>query len=366
MATSAKGLIAALLLLGCDAALSSEGLVVLRFDAGAEGGVVIAAGADTGPAPPDLGIPDAGGGDLGVPPRDALPAPAPDARGAPPPPPPDAATEPPPPPPPPGRSEPEVCAYWAQEHVGVGAEWQPSNPGDACDLGVVSDEGQRNGIRRTNLYRWLAGLEPVSLEPSLLPQQQACAVIQDALGGLNHHPPADSPCYTDLGARGAGSSNLVAGTGLADSVDLYVSDRGVPSLGHRRWVLNPTARVTAFGHKGRFGCMYSFSSEGPVTADFVAWPPPGFVPTAAAHGTAHVSLYRVRPGPEFRVEVAVDDGEYGQVVADRLPGGYGGQIPAYAWDMPRNLWADGTRLRVALRGLNGPDVTWETTFTDCR
>src|SRR5207237_326154 len=76
-----------------------------------------------------------------------------------------------------------------------------------------------------------------------------------------------SACYTDAGARAAGESNLAKGVDLpADAVDLFMSDDGVDSLGHRRWCLAPAAGVTAFGHTGQSTCMYSFGMRGPGPA----------------------------------------------------------------------------------------------------
>ena len=269
------------------------------------------------------------------------------------------------------RTEDQVCDHWREQHLDVAVEWVAGpNPEDRCDLGSVPGDAQQNGIRRTNLYRWLVGLGPVRLDPARIPVQQACAVVQAAMGRLDHNPPPDAPCYTPEAAQGAGSSNLALGAGLADSVDLYVGDVGVASLGHRRWVLNPSAQVTAFGFKPRGGCMYSFSMGGPVDVDFVAWPPPGPVPAAAGRGPFHVSLYGVRPADDFSVLVGLDRAEPAVVEARSLQIGFGGQVPAYEFEPPGGFaaaWVAGRRVRVVLRGLRDhPDIDYVTRFVDCR
>ncbi len=361
-------------LVGCEAVISSDGVTPIVFDGGrVDGGASLdegLSGPDPDATPLTLDAGSAPEPDAGTPlVPDAAPAPVPDAAPAPVP---DAA-----PPPDPGdpnaRTGAQVCAHWRAQHLRTdGPDYLADDPNDPCDHGTVPDAAQQNGIRRTNLYRWLAGLEPVGLEPRLLAQQQACAAVQMGMGGLNHHPPQNAACYTAEGAAGAGSSNLAAGAGLAHTVDLYVGDNGVASLGHRRWVLNPGAQVTTFGHKGRFGCMYSFSQGRPVEVDFVGWPPPGPVPVAAARGPFHVSLYRLRPAQGFRVEVSVDGGPFEAVDLTPLAGGFGGGVPAYIYGLPGGesyaaVWSPGREVQVAMRGLRDhQDVVFTTRFVACR
>lgn len=264
------------------------------------------------------------------------------------------------------RTEEAVCDRWRSDRINVGEGWAPTGAGGECDPGTITAAAQQNALRRTNLYRWLAGAEPVTIDDSLLEQQQACAAIQVALGGLDHGPGPGAPCYTDAGARGAGSSNLSGGAGVADSVELYVGDRGVASLGHRRWVINPTARTTAFGWKSRYSCMYSFSSGRPHTVEVMAWPPPGPVPVDIPRGAFSVQLYGVRPGPDFTIAVGVDGAAPSPVAATRLPDGYGGRDPAYSFS-PGEVFAAGRVVEVVLDGLVGADpIRWRTRFVDCR
>lgn len=357
--------LACVLVGGCEAVVSTDSVTHIRLDgAPGDAGIDLDEGV---PAPDGAPDPDAGReGDAAIGVEADGAAADPDAAEI-------EADAAPPPGDPRGRTPEQVCAHWRGNHVATqGPDQVPDDPNDACDHGTVPDAAQQNGIRRTNLYRWLAGLDPVVLEPGLRAQQQACAAVLVGMGGLSHQPPAGAPCYTPEGAQGAGSSNLAAGARLADTVDLYVGDNGVASLGHRRWVLNPGARVTTFGHKGRFGCMYSFSQGAPVGVDFVSWPPPGPVPTAAAPGPFHVSLYRLRPANGFSIEVRVDDGPFEAVQLTPLAGGFGGGVPAYIFGLPagesvRGVWVAGREVGVRLRGLRDhADVTYTTRFVGCR
>lgn len=134
-------------------------------------------------------------------------------------------------------------------------------------------------LRRINLFRWMTGLEPVTHDASLHSRQQACAVLMDANGMLSHSPPSSWSCWTEDGAEGAGASNIALGYSTsAASIDGYIADRGVDSLGHRRWVLNgPLSRVS-MGFVGRGGCLGVFDRSGTVTRSWTSWPSPGPVP----------------------------------------------------------------------------------------
>jgi hypothetical protein len=200
-------------------------------------------------------------------------------------------------------------------------------------------------------------LDPVVLAPERSGMQQECAVIMSALGGLSHSPRADAPCYTVAGASAAGSSNLSYGSGLAGSVDAYVSDRGVPSLGHRRWILNPSMTATAFGYRPPAGCMHVFSFGANARVDFIAWPPAGPVPFRAAQGAWSISFFDLRPDGEIRIEVDVDGAGLRDVAAQRLGGGVAGD-PTYAFQPP-----PGSETRVVV---HGADLEYTVRFVDCR
>ena len=262
------------------------------------------------------------------------------------------------------RTADEVCERW-NAFTEPQVSWIPT-PGvdDPCDPGQVPADAQDAAVARVNLYRWLVGLPSVGLVESILSAQQECAVLMNAINQLTHHPSPDLTCYTPGAAQGAGSSNLALGASLTQSVDLFVADRGVPSLGHRRWVFNPGMQATAFGHKGRGTCMYSFSMGGDARPDFIAWPPPGTVPVAAADGMGSLTLHSLRPGPEFRIEATLD-GETVELELNRPVGNYGGGR-TYSYTLPRGTGRDGTSVTLSMRGLRDTeDITWTTTWVRC-
>lgn len=271
------------------------------------------------------------------------------------------------------RTEAEVCAHWAQEHVPTpGADWQAGGGGN-CDPGAVPDAAQSNAIRRTNLYRWQAGLAPVALDAARVPVQQACATVLAAIGRLSHSLTADMACYTAEANQGASSSNLSGGGGLANSVDLYVTDPGAGNaeLGHRRWIFNPGMGETAFGYKGGFGCMYAFSRSARHENDFVAWPSPGVMPARAAKGRFHVAFYGVRPAAGFVIEGALNGAALAPLESWALNTGYGQSRAAFGFSPPGGdinaVWRAGNTLTIALRGLaDREDIVYTTRFVACQ
>ncbi len=191
------------------------------------------------------------------------------------------------------RTEQEVCSRWKQDYpITTPASWK--NNGTQCDPGSISQGSIDDTIRRTNLYRWLVGLPPVSEDKQYSKGAQACAIIQ-ANNGLNHRPPPSATCYNQLGAKIAGQSNLAMGSRHpADMVTMFIADRGVSSLGHRLWVLNARLGKTGFGlargkgpYGGYGGCMFVFDYSNKANPpDFIAFPSPGPFPIQA------ISYYR--------------------------------------------------------------------------
>ncbi|MDP2345844.1 MAG: hypothetical protein Q8O67_33195 [Deltaproteobacteria bacterium] len=269
------------------------------------------------------------------------------------------------------RGEAEVCERFNADYQWVD-EWEPTAGSvDQCDEGNVPQDALDNGLRRVNLYRWLAGVEPAALAPELFPQQQACSTMMAAYGRLTHQPTPDIPCYSDNARAGAGSSNIAGGGGIAGSVDMYMQDFGAgnaQSLGHRRWTIGPFMSVTQFGVKNSFSCMYSFGIGGGSDPGFVAWPPAGIVPVQAPAGDFHFESNQFAPTNDTTVEVAVDAGAFATVEHRILVGNYGHYGTALAFAPTggvRDAWVAGKTIRVRINGTRGGNVEYTTKFTGC-
>ena len=110
---------------------------------------------------------------------------------------------------------------------------------------------------------------------------------------LSHKPTADWPCYTEDGREAADRSNLAylyGGGNGPTAVRRYIEDSGVPSMGHRRWILFPRLRQIGTGDVPSavdapstnvlwvVGDEFAPAIPQAVLASGVAWPPRGHVP----------------------------------------------------------------------------------------
>jgi hypothetical protein len=185
-----------------------------------------------------------------------------------------------------GRSEEAVCRRWNEDHRAVAPfGWTPGE--DDCDPGTLDPRTIEDAVVRTNLFRWLVGLPPIVDDAELNRKAQLCAVIQRSQGFLSHSPSSDVACYTADGAEAAASSNIAQGvTSPAAAVDLYISDIRVESLGHRRWIFQPSYNRGGFSQVGTswsdgFSCQWVFGWGGTANPRFTVWPNPGPSPIGA-------------------------------------------------------------------------------------
>lgn len=162
----------------------------------------------------------------------------------------------------------------------------------SCNAGNTSSAFANQYIHRINYFRAMAGVPAgVTLSTDYNQKAQQAALMMSANDKLSHRPDSNWKCYTQAGKDAAGSSNLFLGMAGVDSVDGYVMDPGAGNahVGHRRWLLHPATEKMGIGSvddKDGFrqaNAIWVFDdtiwNERPATRDdFVAWPPPGFVP----------------------------------------------------------------------------------------
>ncbi len=259
------------------------------------------------------------------------------------------------------RTMTEVCDGWREAHrTTAGSAWTPGAMD--CDPGSMPRDAIDDTLRRINGFRWMIGLGPVVDDPGRAAQQQACAVMMYRNGSLSHSPPTSWRCYTAEGAAGAGSSNLALGTGTsADTIDLYVDDGGVASLGHRRWVLNgPLGRV-GIGFAGNAGCLGVFDMSGSSDRMWTAWPPPGFAPsdTTRAWWSFHSNRGSVTDATIRMVRAS--DGTDVTGTIHRVPEGYG--VSTVAWS-PTEATV-GQRYRITATTTSIGEITYEVEIVGC-
>ena len=161
-----------------------------------------------------------------------------------------------------------------------------------CDPGTV-DQGFKDAtLMRLNFFRAMAGVpDEITFSAESNAKAQAAALMMSVNNALNHNPPSDWTCYSALGAAGAGSSNLLIGAYGWVAIYYYMKDPGSgnEAVGHRRWVLYPQTQVMGTGDippqpgYAPTNALVVFDDHmweaRPATRDnFVAWPPPGYVP----------------------------------------------------------------------------------------
>lgn len=177
------------------------------------------------------------------------------------------------------RSAKEVCERWRADRKDLR---DAANGVDAatCTPGTLSPIAHANALRLVNLYRWMAGLAPVTSDAGRDAAAQECALMMAANGTLDHAPPSSWTCWTAAGAEAAANSNLAA-VGAVPAVDLYMEDFGnFATLGHRRWLLSNRLGPVGIGSAGTHSCLWAIGAPRPG-ASWVAWPPPGPYPAEA-------------------------------------------------------------------------------------
>lgn len=161
-----------------------------------------------------------------------------------------------------------------------------------CIPGSLSADYQAAVLQRINFYRRMAGVpDTVQLNESYNQKAQAAALMMAKNGKLNHTPPDSWLCYSTLGYDGASSSNLALGAYGWVAINMYMLDPGTGNgaAGHRRWILYPQTQEMGNGDIPPQPNYYSANAlvvfdnhwldpRPDTREEFVAWPPPGYVP----------------------------------------------------------------------------------------
>ncbi len=186
----------------------------------------------------------------------------------------------------------DVLQRWWSEFVAYDAVpygWTGGNV-QSCLEGANSAAHNDAVLRRVNYYRAMAGLPGSVVEnPGFSAKGQKAALVYNRNGGLDHYPPSSWTCWTQDAYDAGSHSNIALGVAGTDAVDAYMDDSGAgnTAAGHRRWILYP--RQTTFG-TGSIPPGNGWSSNAlwvldtaswgarPAQPEWVAWPPPGFVP----------------------------------------------------------------------------------------
>jgi hypothetical protein len=187
-----------------------------------------------------------------------------------------------------------VLDFYNRDYLGYptpAINWTGSQA--SCIPGTTSPAFQDAVLHRINFFRAMAGVPSnVTFSADSNRKAQAAALMMSANGLLNHTPPTTWKCYSSDGAAGAGSSDLFLGMYSWNAISGYMLDPGSgnSAAGHRRWILYPQTQVMGTGDIPSSSGYSSANSlvifdahyggARPLTRDdFVAWPPPGYVPS---------------------------------------------------------------------------------------
>lgn len=181
-----------------------------------------------------------------------------------------------------------VCKRWNADRENM-KEGIFSGDVKTCGQGDLDKEGRERALRILNLYRYLADLPEVTLDPELNAKTQRCAELMGANNDISHYPPKTWKCWTEDGAEAAVESNLSTAPAIL-AVDRYMVDEGAvnkPKLGHRRWILGKTLGPVGIGSTtdtldadGQASCMW-ITGKGDAKYEWMAWPPNGKMPLRA-------------------------------------------------------------------------------------
>jgi hypothetical protein len=166
-----------------------------------------------------------------------------------------------------------------------------------CVAGTLAADHRAAIMKRVNWYRGMAGVLDGVTEYSVFSgHAQQAALMMAANDQLSHSPPANWLCYTDSGALGASKSDLALANEGTGGIEAFMSDFGAnnTAVGHRWWILLPSQVRMGVGsipgvewHDQAMALFVVddenfFPPTPPPVRDagrFVAWPPPGFVPS---------------------------------------------------------------------------------------
>ena len=148
--------------------------------------------------------------------------------------------------------------------------------------GKISQITYDKAVKYINFLRYTAGLSHnIGMNEKYNKLAQDASLLMKLNNKLAHvgqpKPNGLDKKLYDSGAKGCAESNLGSGHhNLMSSFEGWVSDsqeHNFPSVGHRRWLLNPTMKNTGLGYVGSFSAMYAFDGLYEKTnVKNLAWP----------------------------------------------------------------------------------------------
>lgn len=177
-----------------------------------------------------------------------------------------------------------------------------------CKTGTLKQSEKDKMLEALNKVRDLHKLPHFEYDKSFDDEAMEISLICCANGKLEHKPDPSYQCYSQTGYNGGISTNLW-GSGSNSypseaSIKTWMNDVGQPSLGHRRWIVNPFIKKIAFGRvdgktktTGQDYCAMSFYYDSQTNQDlsnlendFVAVPYGDYPPSLWDFGWSEFSF----------------------------------------------------------------------------
>ncbi len=265
-----------------------------------------------------------------------------------------------------------VCARWNADRADLSAPITTANT-STCSAGTIDAPGHARAVKQIDLFRALAGLEPVTTSTDLDAMAQSCSLMMEANEQISHTPPSSWTCFSEDGATSAARSNLATADAV-NAIAMYMIDWGHPTtLGHRRWILQRSNGPFGVGSAPGYSCLHALdtTSEDSSPAAWSAWPPPGWFPIQAnslpyggSLDDAGWSIQAYVPSlTGAEVEVSDSSGVLLEVQVNMLEPGYGN---APAIRIVPDGWAMtvGETYTVAVGGIS-PPIIYSFEVVDC-
>ena len=169
--------------------------------------------------------------------------------------------------------------------------------------GTINDKVKTDTLNQINYFRWLAGVNAVSINDKYMEHAQSGAVLLTTSSQLMHKPAQPSDMTDEFYKKAVGATNASLGvymsanisqySPLAESIQGYVDDvyNIEPNVGHRLSIIDYKAKTTSFGYAEKYGVVDMFTvSSGTRTDDYTAWPSAGNFPVESINKNAMWSL----------------------------------------------------------------------------
>jgi len=211
-----------------------------------------------------------------------------------------------------------------------------------CDAGAPSAVAKDAVITAFNYMRAMAGLPSVTEDPAQSVHTQQAALMMQANSKLAHDRDFPSwACYSPTGVLPSNAGEIIATTGTARAIPLYMLDSGAgnQAMGHRATVLEGYAKQIGVGSTTGYNAIQWVPNWGaPASVDYLQWPSKGYFPYELVQPTATRWSFYLASGDASKATVTVTKNGVALSIAASYPANNAldptQQLKALGWDMP--------------------------------